>query len=143
MALNPIQNISNGMPASPPNALNKPLAGSSPPAAGLSPAPPDQFQQSSAPSPAATDAPSNAPPQASAPRFGGSPAATGPGPARKAAAVGLGVLSGVGLAVAIPFGLLQMAVGIVIHPLLITGAVTMALPFLGMLGSILLMGHKK
>jgi hypothetical protein len=76
-----------------------------------------------------------------APRFGGGNPAESGGFGkflRNVGAATLGVLSGVGLAVGIPLGLAQMAIGIFIHPLLVTGALTMGIPFLGMIGAILL-----
>lgn len=56
--------------------------------------------------------------------------------ARKATAITVGALSFGGLAIGIPLGLLQMAVGIFFHPLLITGALTMGIPLAGLIGSI-------
>lgn len=56
--------------------------------------------------------------------------------ARKATAITVGVLSAGGLAIGVPLGLLQMAVGIFFHPLLITGALTMGIPLAGLIGSI-------
>lgn len=61
---------------------------------------------------------------------------------KKATAITVGALSVGGLAIGVPLGLMQMAVGIFFHPLLITGALTMALPLAGLLGSIWL-GTKK
>lgn len=53
---------------------------------------------------------------------------------RSTLATTLGVVSGVGLAVGIPLGLLQLAVGIIpiFHPLIYTGLLSMGLPALGL-----------
>jgi hypothetical protein len=56
--------------------------------------------------------------------------------AKKATAITVGALSVGGLAIGVPLGLLQMAVGIFFHPLLITGALTMGIPLAGLIGSI-------
>lgn len=97
---------------------------------------PDQFQPSTSPT-GDTQKPEALKPAASpALRFGGGDHHhEGPGFLKKTAAGTLGIMSGIGLAVGVPLGLLQMAVGIIIHPLLITGMLTMALPALGLLGA--------
>ena len=55
---------------------------------------------------------------------------------RSTLATTLGVVSGIGLMVGIPLGLLQMAIGIIptpfTHPFLYTGLLTMGLPALGL-----------
>jgi hypothetical protein len=58
--------------------------------------------------------------------------------AKTTTAIAGATLSGVGLAIGIPLGLLQMAVGIFFHPLLITGALTIGIPLAGLIGSIML-----
>jgi hypothetical protein len=55
---------------------------------------------------------------------------------KKTAALALGALSFGGLAIGVPLGLLQMAVGIFFHPLLITGALTIGIPLAALAGSI-------
>ncbi len=79
------------------------------------------------------------------PRFGGGDSETlvqKPGFLKKTFATSLGVLSGIGLAIGVPLGLLQLAVGLVFHPLLITGLITMAIPAAGLFGAWLL-GREK
>ncbi|WP_373531751.1 hypothetical protein [Vampirovibrio sp.] len=55
---------------------------------------------------------------------------------KKATAVTVGLLSTVGLTVGVPLGLMQMAVGLFFHPLLITGALTIGIPLAGAIGSV-------
>lgn len=61
--------------------------------------------------------------------------------------VGLGTLGALStggfLLVGLPLGLAQMALGIFLHPLLITGALTMAIPLAGVAASFFLWPDKK
>ena len=96
----------------------------------------DQFYQTAAPAKCHATNP---------PRFGGGKDDKGtekPGFFKKTFAMSLGVMSGIGLAIGVPLGLLQMAVGLIFHPLLITGLITMGIPALGMLGAWML-GREK
>lgn len=108
--------------ATPSNAPSSPLSETpkSPQFAG------DQFQTSK----------TSKTPRAAAPRFGGNPppapAKTEPGGFRKGIGFLLGIGSVVGFAAAIPLGLTQMFFGLFVHPLLITGALTLAAPFIGL-----------
>lgn len=62
---------------------------------------------------------------------------------RKVGAGTLGMLSIGGAAIAVPLGLAQLALGIFIHPLLITGALTLGLPVVGGIASYLIWPKNK
>lgn len=62
---------------------------------------------------------------------------------RKVGAGTLGMLSVGGAAIAVPLGLAQLALGIFIHPLLITGALTLGLPVVGGIASYLIWPKNK
>lgn len=81
--------------------------------------------------------------QKAAPKFGGNGEEGGLKKAlRKVTAGTVGALSAGGLAIGVPLGLMQMALGIFIHPLLITGALTMGIPLAGAIGSYFLWKDK-
>jgi len=101
--------------------------------------PADQFTASATASASPEQAPTAIGPKPNAPaiRFGNEHAekpAKEHGFLRRTAATVLSVASGLSLLAAVPLALLQFAVGLIVHPLLITGAITLGLPILGLVG---------
>jgi hypothetical protein len=128
-------------PASPAiqNPLTPPLAPSTPPKPPTQPLPEtklDQFNSAASTAPPAEKAAVGgaSKPSGAALRFGSNNSENNrPGWFRQTLGTTLSVGSGLALIPAIPLGLGQMALGIILHPLLITGAITLALPVMGLI----------